>query len=145
MKYVYILLFLSIFIPSSFTQSLKYNIEKFSDINAEKSINFGETVFSNNFNIYQSSLLFKNFNDCNSLSDIGLKTSCPENSESIWIRGYKVFNSNSEVSFFSSLGMKFDYSLLNNINQSSIIDNQSLTSFSVGVSYNLSKNFKHFS
>lgn len=132
-------LFFIFFISSAFTQSLQYNLEKFSDINTE-SINYGDTVFSSSFNIDHSTLLIKNLNDCNNLSDLGLKTSCLENSDSLWIRGYKVFNSNSEVSFFSSLGMKFDYSLLNNINQSSIIDNQSLTSLSVGVSYNLSKN-----
>ncbi len=132
-------LFLLVFISSAFAQSLQYNLEKFSDISTE-SINYGDTVFSNSFNIDHSTLLFKNLNDCNNLSDLGLKTSCSGNSDSLWIRGYKVFNSNSEVSFFSSLGIKFDYSLLNNINQSFIIDNQSLTSLSVGVSYNLSKN-----
>ena len=126
-------------IPSVFAQSLQYNIENLSNFTTE-SINYGETVFSNNFSIDHSSLLFKNFSECNNLNELGLKTTCSENSDSLWIRGYKVFNSNSEVSFFSSLGMKFDYSLLNNINESSIMDNQSLTSFSVGISYNLSKN-----
>ena len=132
-------LFLLVFIPSALAQSLQYSLENFSDINTE-SINYGDTVFSSSFNIDHSTLLFKNFNDCNNVSDLGLKTSCSENSDSLWIRGYKVFNSNSDVSFFSSLGMKFDYSLINNINHSSIIDNQSLTSFSVGFSYNMSKN-----
>ena len=134
-----IFLFFLVFIPSAFAQSLQYNIENLANFSSE-SINYGETVFSSNFNIDHSSLLFKNFNDCNNLSELGLKTSCPENTDSLWIRGYKVFNSNSEVSFFSSLGMKFDYSLLNNISEYSIVDNQSLTTLSVGVSYNLSKN-----
>ena len=133
-------LFLFIFIPTVFSQSLKYNSEKFSG-NSSESISYGDTVFSNSFDIDHSTLLFKNINDCNNVSDLGLKTSCSENSDSLWIRGYKVFNNKSDVSFFSSLGMKFDYSLLNNINESSFIDNQSLTSLSVGVSYNLSKNF----
>ena len=133
-------LFLLVFISSAFAQSLQYNLEKFSDINTE-SINYGDTVFSSSFNIDHSTLLFKNINDCNNVNDLGLKTSCLENLDSLWIRGYKVFNNNSDVSFFSSLGMKFDYSLLNSINEASFIDNQSLTSLSVGISYNLSKNF----
>ena len=139
MKIVYSFLFISIFIPTAFSQSLKYNFETFSS-NSIESINYGDTVFSSSFNIEDSTLLFKNFSDCNNLSDLGLKTSCSESSDSLWIRGYKVFNTDSDVSFFSSLGMKFDYSLLNNINESSFIDNQSQTSLSVGVSYNLSKN-----
>ena len=140
MKIIFSFLFLSIFIPSTFSQSLRYNFENFPS-NSTESISYGDTVFSSSFNIDHSTLLFKNINDCNNVSDLGLKTSCSENSDSLWIRGYKVFNNNSDVSFFSSLGMKFDYSLLNNINESSFIDNQSLTSLSVGVSYNLSKNF----
>jgi len=132
-------LFFLVSIPSAYSQSLQYNLENFFNTNTESS-NYGETVFSNYFNIDHSSLLFKNFNDCNNLNELGLKTKCSENSDSLWIRGYKVFNNNSEVSFFSSLGMKIDYSLLNNINESSIVENQSLTTFSVGVSYNLSKN-----
>ena len=140
MRKIFSFLFLSIFMLSAFSQSLKYNSENFSG-NSSESISYGDTVFSSNFNIDHSTLLFKNINNCNNVSDLGLKTSCSENSDSLWIRGYKVFNNNSDVSFFSSLGMKFDYSLLNNINESSFIDNQSLTSLSVGVSYNLSKNF----
>ena len=116
---------------------LTVQFRKFFNTNTESS-NCNETFFQ--LLIDHSSLLFKNFNDCNNLNELGLKTKCSENSDSLWIRGYKVFNSNSEVSFFSSLGMKIDYSLLNNINESSIMDNQSLTSFSVGISYNLSKN-----
>jgi hypothetical protein len=139
MYLVRFLLFLLSFIPSVFSQSLQYNIENFSNSNTE-SINYGDTSFSSNFKFDHSSILFKNINDCNNVSDLGLKTSCTENSDSLWIRGYKVFNSNSDISFFSSLGMKFDYSLLNNISESSIIDNQSLTSLSFGVSYNLSRN-----
>ena len=130
---------LSIFIPCAFSQSLQYNLQTFPDISTE-TISYGETVFSNNFNIDDSTLLFKNLNDCNNINNLGLKTSCSENSNSLWIRGYKVFNTNSEVSFFSSLGMKFDYSLLNNINEASLVDNQSLTSLSIGFSFNLSKN-----
>ena len=87
-------------IPSALAQSLQYNIENLSNF-ATESINYGETVFSNNFNIDHSSLLFKNFNDCNNLNELGLKTTCSENSDSLWIRGYKVFNSNSEVSFLA--------------------------------------------
>ncbi len=139
MSNIKIFLFFLVYIPSAFAQSLQYNIENFSN-NTTEIINFGETVFSNYFNVDHSSLLFKTINDCNNVNDIGLKTTCSENSDSLWVRGYKVYNSNSEVSFFSSVGMKFDYSLLNNINESSIIDNQSLTSLSVGISYNLSKN-----
>ena len=139
MRIIFSLLFISLSITSSFCQSLKYNLESFSG-NSTESISYGDTVFSSSFDIDHSTLLFKNFNNCNNLSDLGLKTSCSESSDSLWIRGYKVFNTDSDVSFFSSLGMKFDYSLLNNINESSFIDNQSLTSLSVGVSYNLSKN-----
>ena len=139
MSRIKIFLFFLVSIPTAYSQSLQYNLENFFNTNTESSY-YGETVFSNNFSIDHSSLLFKNLNDCNNLNELGLKTTCSENSDSLWIRGYKVFNSNSEVSFFSSLGMKFDYSLLNNINESSIMDNQSLTSFSVGISYNLSKN-----
>ena len=139
MKIIFNFIFLSIFIPSAFSQSLRYNFENLSSKTTE-SISYGDTVFSSSFNIEDSTLLFKNINDCNNVSDLGLKTSCSENSDSLWIRGYKVFNNNSDVSFFSSLGMKFDYSLLNSINEASFIDNQSLTSLSVGISYNLSKN-----
>ena len=80
MKIVYSFLFISIFIPTAFSQSLKYNFETFSS-NSIESINYGDTVFSSSFNIEDSTLLFKNFSDCNNLSDLGLKTSCSETYE----------------------------------------------------------------